>query len=304
MLVTDSILGGLVVLSPDASLCTRWRASDAGWGVCLDELQAGCVAYTAAAGDAEGFAAAMSAHGCAVHALGANATGAAAGGPCASAACRAGEPRGWPHECHTPWLWTAAEVRPPFWHRWTLEALLRALGHGHVDVLRAGLDGGDWELLEHLLSDPGSMELLAAGRLARQLSLRLCPAPPRGAEAWAPDPAALDARAADLLGLLQVAGFLLWRHSAADGAPEAPLGHGVGGLGAIAGVAAAGRRRPRGAGRAAGRGTPQGGAERQPRRSAAAGCRVLARAHGALPGVRGHVRRPAGRAGGAPALLR
>ncbi|CAK0829761.1 unnamed protein product, partial [Prorocentrum cordatum] len=67
--VGSAIFGGLLGLSPDASLCARWRASDAGWGVCLDELRDGCIVYTAGPGSGESFARELSAHGCAVHAL-------------------------------------------------------------------------------------------------------------------------------------------------------------------------------------------------------------------------------------------
>jgi len=132
------------------------------------------------------------------------------------------------------------------WELRTLEGARRRLGHSDraIDVLKIDVEGAEWALLEHLLSSKSTREMLASGRIVRQILLEVhFPIPPSYHPPWSgvgrkpkvmgyarnpehgetEDVVAFNQHAQDMLNQLYDLGFRGWRLKTNRHAPKLPV---------------------------------------------------------------------------------
>ena len=233
----------------NSSACVRTRRfgskRDGGWNVCLDGLpHAGCVLYAVGARDDTSFDEALARRGCEVHTfdptmvdIGLDKTGVAKRLGSLNVAFH-GVGLGGSSHVHpvgrAPWAWPGVgygrtrNSQP--WRLRTLESIKRELHPDRpIDLVKIDVEGSEWPVLEHLLSDPESSDMLRNGQLFRQLMIEIHFTPQfdagtRHASA-AEHPRSRDdvdehnEHARRMLHQLERLGFVLWSHVVNDGAP-------------------------------------------------------------------------------------
>jgi len=226
-----------LVPAADPAWCRRERrfggVVDGGWWVCLDDLQhQGCVVYSGGVRDDPSFEEAMSDEGCETHSFDPTPL------PNADLVYRrfANKTRsmklhrwGFGGEDATyapgqvPWAWpVGGGGNKDTWELLTLSSTMARLGHAGLAVFKCDIEGAEWPLLGHLLSDSRTRSLLRSGAI-RQLMFEVHFVPtcehqahPLGARACdhVNDEQAdrYNLHAANLLAQLSKLGYRLWRH--------------------------------------------------------------------------------------------
>ena len=162
---------GLDLPALNASACTHSKrlgsSGDGGWEVCLDDLPAtGCVVYSGGISDSPSFDKAIAAppFACEVHGFDPTL------GPTLPAMSEGFRQLGMHmHDWGlggtdlvypagtAPWVWPGsgygANSNPASWQFYALQTVMGKLGHSQLAVFKCDIEGGEWPLLERLLSD-------------------------------------------------------------------------------------------------------------------------------------------------------
>jgi len=68
-----------------------------------------------------------------------------------------------------PWVWPGngygANSNPASWQFYALQTVMGKLGHSQLAVFKCDIEGGEWPLLERLLSDSRARDMLRAGQI-------------------------------------------------------------------------------------------------------------------------------------------
>jgi len=127
-----------------------------------------------------------------------------------------------------PWSWPGigygAESNDGAWELKTLESTLQELGHSEgITVFKADIEGAEWAMLERMLSNSATRQMLKSGKLVRQmlLEVHLTPRFDKSSHAASSvrhprsDTAvdSFNAHAMNLIKQLTDLNFVVWKHS-------------------------------------------------------------------------------------------